>query len=665
MDLPRPALVRQVELHLSAEGRGFSYLLLDRVSGQILRLSRGAAAGYRRFAAAALGDAQAREALTQDEAKQGFTALSWIRQMRDGVRFARKPFNPMQMQVPLLDAAPLQPPLAGLSRAAFGWPGALLLAALALVVLALGVRNDWRIMVEFREIFTLEALLTFGLIAPFLKLIHEFGHILAATRCGVRLRKAGVNIIGLYPIPYVDCSEADLTASRGQRLLISGAGILTDIAVGLVLFVAWHLAWGEGVREVLGRAFVFSVFSSLLFNANPLMRMDGYFILADLLNHRNLGTDATAALRRKWRRGLGLSATAPQFRPGKEWALAGYGLASMVYRWVILLTLVWQVIPRYLGAGLLVGLWGGWLMLAAPMLNRLRAPLPPAPAVEQAPPRRRRIVAAGMGLALAGRAFVPVAPVTVVDVAPDTLGHYAVTVPRPGFVEWVAAPDGRVAAGGPLLLLSDPATETRAAIAALGVAEAALARQIGTAAGAAGLQRGAEQVAAAEEQLAVAEADRAALRLLAPADGRFTLTRAIRAGEYLTAGMAIGQFLPEAPGALMVGPLPETLVEHFDRGLRRATLRVDGAFLPLDPAAVRLAEEPRQGHQQDARNFTLRATVPLSPAGLRTGGAQLRLAFAPIPVWRHAAGWIEGRIAQFRNAEIAERQQRLDDNNGR
>ncbi|MEH6773896.1 MAG: site-2 protease family protein [Cereibacter changlensis] len=663
MDLPRPALVKQIELHLSVEGRGFSYLLCDRVSGQILRLSRQAALAYRGFAGAALGDAAARDRLSQEDAKRGFTALAWLRQMRDGARFTKKRFNPLQMQIPLLDAGRLQPPLEGLARRCFGWPGAVALVLLALVVLVLGIRNDWAIMVEFRDVFSVEALLTFGLVSPFLKLIHETGHLLAATRCGVRLRKAGLNLIGLYPIPYVDCSEADLVATRGQRILISAAGILTDIAVGLTLFICWHLTDGAELRQVLGRAFVFSVFSSIVFNANPLMRMDGYFILADVLGHRNLGTDATASLRRLWRSGLGLTTQPPRFRLRTEIVLALYGLASMIYRWFILATLVWNLLPRYLGVGLIVGAWGGWLMFVGPLLQKVRAVPPPGP--EAAPVEgkpRRRAFAALAGLALVGLAFVPLSPVTVIDMAPDTLATYSVTIDRPGAVLRAAAPDARVEAGQPLLALENADIASRLALAELRRAEADLARRIDTAVGAAGAQRGAEQVATAEAQLALARADAAALQIKAPAAGRFTLTRVLHPGEYLAAGTVIGQFLPEAEETVLVGAFPESRVQHFDRGLSDITLRVGGRYLPVATDRARLAEEVRTDAEAATaqRSFTLRLAFDASPAGFGPGGAQARIAFAPIPVWRHAAGWVAAKIAQFRDAEIAERQQRLE-----
>ena len=71
------------------------------------------------------------------------------------------------------------------------------------------------------DLLSLQSLLTFALIAPVLKLFHETGHVLAATRFGVPVRRAGVILIALFPLPFVDCSEADFRARRGQRILIS------------------------------------------------------------------------------------------------------------------------------------------------------------------------------------------------------------------------------------------------------------------------------------------------------------------------------------------------------------------------------------------------------------------------------------------------------------
>lgn len=429
MDLARPALLKQIELHLSAEGRGFIYLLHDRASGQILRVSRQVAEVWGRLCAAAGGDPAERAALQPDEARKGLAALSIYAGLRQNLWFGRRKFNPVQMQFTLLDAGPLQPRFRGVARHVFGVPGAVLMGVLALWVLFLGTRNDWSILAEFHSIFSLQALLTFGLVAPVLKLIHECGHFLAATRFDVRLRRAGINVIGLYPLPFVDCTEADLVATRRQRIVISGAGILTDFTIGMVLFIAWHLMPEGAGRIVVGHAFVYSTFSSLLFNANPLMRMDGYFILSDLLGRRNFGTDAAAALRRTRRRLMG----DPQPIPGhwrEEAALTLFGAASLVYRWIILFTLVWHMLPRYLGFGLFAGVWGGMLLVAQPFgavatgFSKTEGPVW----------SRRRLLPIFALAAVTGVFFIPVAPVTVVELSLDTAGTYAVTVARPGFI---------------------------------------------------------------------------------------------------------------------------------------------------------------------------------------------------------------------------------------
>jgi hypothetical protein len=654
-------LVRQLDLTLSAEGRGFCYLLHDRATGQILRLTRGTAAAWHRFAGA-VARPDARAALAEEDARAGFSALAYVRQMRDLQRFGRKRFNPVQMQIRLIeDLVPLQRAVGGVSRNAFGPLWIACLGALGLAAFVLGLRNDWALITQSHDVFSLDALLTFGIVAPFLKIIHEMGHVLAATRFNVRLRGGGVNLIGLYPIPFVDCSEADLTATRWQRILISGAGILTDIAVGLVLFIAWHVVSNPDAQLVIGRAFLFSTFTSLVFNANPLMRMDGYFILADLLSRRNLGTDASRALKRVRGRALGMS-SAP-LRSG-DLPLAAYALASAAYRWLVILGLVWKLLPRYLGVGLLIGIWGGIVILLAPMQAAFRsAPATPESGGEARSLRRWRIPAL-LAVFLGALMFLPVAPREVIDVSPDTTGVYALAVSRAGLVVTVPPAEARLDTGETILTLDNPAFDAALHVAGLKLDEARVAAQVSAGAGAAGVQRGSDQVTAAQQGLRIAETDQAALTLRAAVPGRFIASETLVPGLWLQPGAVVGSFLPDGDETMMTGAFPETSVESWDLGVTRVTLRSDGRFIDIEPTRARLVEEINAGTMTTKRSLTLRLTVPGSPADVISAGQQVRIDFAPIPVWRHVAGWARGKIAQFRDAEIAERHRRLDNNEG-
>lgn len=661
MDLPRPQLVKQVDLTVSAEGRGFCYLLHDRATGQILRLTRGTAAAWHRFAEA-VQRPDARDALDEDDARAGFSALSYVRQMRDTQRFGKKRFNPVLMQFRLIeDFTRIQSALTPVSRRAFGPMWVAGLAVLALVAFVMGLRNDWALIRQSHDVFSLDALLTFGLVAPFLKIIHEMGHIVAATRFNVRLRGAGVNLIGLYPIPFVDCSEADLVATRGQRILISAAGILTDLALGLILFIAWHVVSNPEAQLIIGRAFLFATFTSLLFNANPLMRMDGYFILADLLSRRNLATDGSRALKRVRGRVLRTSDTP---RQRGDMPLAAFALASATYRWTVILGLVWQLMPRYLGLGLVIGIWGGTVILLAPMQAAFRKPPTPQDSAGAKTDLRRWRVPAVICAVLIALMFVPVAGREVIDVTPDTTGAYALAVNRAGRVTTPPPVDQVLEAGAVIMTLENQTYDTALRLAELKLEEARVAAQVGAGAGAAGVQRGSDHMDAAERGMDIARTDKMALTLRAPTEGRWIVTETLVPGTWLAPGTIVGHFLPQGGDTVMTGAFPETSVENWEQGVRRVTLRTDGTLVDIDPTKARLVEEIKPGTMNAQRSLTLRLIVPDAPSDTASSGQQVRIAFAPVPIWWHISGWIRGKVAQFRDAEIAERQRRLDNNGG-
>ena len=69
---------------------------------------------------------------------------------------------------------------------------------------------------------------------------------------------------------------------------MAAAGIASDLLVASVALFLW--AWMEpGVlRGILFNLILIGSISTLVFNANPLMRFDGYYILSDLIEIPNL-----------------------------------------------------------------------------------------------------------------------------------------------------------------------------------------------------------------------------------------------------------------------------------------------------------------------------------------------------------------------------------------
>lgn len=655
MDLPRPSLVTQLKLYLSPEGRGFAYLLADQVSGGILRLSRPAAMAYAKFSRAALGDASARAAMSEDEAKLGYMSLTMSSQMRRAAEVGPKAFNPLSIHLEFLDVGPLQARLGFAARWVFSRLGLAVFAALILAAIVLGIRNDWSAATAFKNSMSLQAILTFGLMAPFLKLIHETGHVLACTRYGVRVRMGGVNIIGFYPMPFVDCSEADLIAQRYQRIMISAAGVLTDCTIGLVTFLLWHVTEGSQTQDLMGYIFVFSTLNSLLFNMNPLMRMDGYFAVSDALGRRNLGADATqvqkAAL--AFVQSLGKTGALPAAR--SDWALLVYSCVTAVYRVTVLVGILWLSLPLFLGAGVVAAAWSAWAMYG----SKLTAPRPAANPLAFAAGggRIRAAKWAGVCAAIAIFLLIPVSPRVMIELKPDAEKLYNMTNPRAGFVTQIAPHDAIIAKGQVIAKLQNADIADAVTQAALAVEEAAIVNAISQGAGAAEITAGAKRVANADalQKLAIAEAG--ALTITATQAGRFTMARLLPVGAYLPQGTVIGQIFPLDGPIVLTGAFPETHVIFFDAGLKNVDLWTGTHYRLLDISAASLVEQVQQDRQTQSRGFTLHIETEAADLGPYP---QVRLAFKPIPIWQHIAYWGRRKLAQFRDAQLAETERRIE-----
>ncbi len=657
MDLPRPSLVRQLQLHLSPEGKGFAYLLADRASGGILRLSRPAAIAYEKFARAALGDPAARAAMTEDEAKLGYMSLSMTGQMRKSSEQGPKHFNPLSMHFDLIDVGPWQDWLRPVAHWIFSYVGAAVLAAMVVLAVAFGIRNDWSAATAFKNAMTVEAFLTFGLIAPFLKLIHELGHVTACTRFGVRVRDGGLNVIGFYPMPFVDCSEADLIAQRGQRIMISAAGVLTDFTIGLTAFLLWHITENDQTRNIMGYVFVFSTLNSLLFNANPLMRMDGYFAVSDALGRRNLGADATQVMRGAltFVKTFGTLGELPAVR--SDWALLTYSVVTSLYRVTVLLGILWVALPQFFGLGVVAAIWGAYAMFGAKLLEP-RAPLNPLIAREAAPVLRNRRLRWGViflgGVALL---FVPISPRVVIDLKPDTQRIYNITNPRAGVLQTVIPSDVMVVKGQVIAQLANQDIADAVVQADQAVQEAAIVNAIAQGKGAAEMKSGAERVANAAALRKLALSESAALTLRAAQDGRFTMTHIVTIGAFLPQGSIIGQILPVHNTIVLTGAFPESHVTFYDSGLACVDLWTGHSYRKIDLKGATLVEEVQQDQATQSRGFTLRLETDADDLG---AFPQVRLAFRPIAIWQHLAFWGQRKLAQFRDAQLAETERRIE-----
>ncbi len=173
----------------------------------------------------------------------------------------------------------------------------------------------------------------------FAKALHEVGHALTATRYGVRVAHMGVALLVMFPMLYTDTSESWKLARSRERLAIASAGIVTELAIAGLATLAWSLAPDGGVRNALFFLATTSWVLTLLVNASPFMRFDGYFIATDILDFPNLH-ERSGALARTWLRRtvLGVQDAWPERLAGYGNAgLIAFALATWIYRLVVFL----------------------------------------------------------------------------------------------------------------------------------------------------------------------------------------------------------------------------------------------------------------------------------------------------------------------------------------
>ncbi len=189
---------------------------------------------------------------------------------------------------------PSSPRWCGGCRGCWGWLGAAIWLAVVLPAAAL-VPPHWDALTEnFQEqLLSADSLLVLALVFPLVKIIHEFGHAIACRVRGGEVHEMGVMLLVFYPVPYVDVTTSAAFASKWQRALVGAAGMLAELFVAALALYAWVALEPGFARSVAYSVVVLAGVTTIFFNANPLLRYDGYYILADLVEIPNLGTRAT------------------------------------------------------------------------------------------------------------------------------------------------------------------------------------------------------------------------------------------------------------------------------------------------------------------------------------------------------------------------------------
>ena len=362
-------------------------------------------------------------------------------------------------RVPLVDAERILRPLTSLARALFSPAGAvlwLLWVAAGFVLAAVHWHDLTHDLLD--RMLAPGSILVLVLLFPLIKALHELGHGMAVKAFGGEVHEMGVMLLVLTPVPYVDASGASSFGGKWQRIVVGGAGMAVELALATGALLVWLSAEAGLVRMLAYNAILIAGLSTILFNANPLLRYDGYYMLADFLEIPNLrarGTRYLGYLCERYLFGRANAEPVPSTAGERVWFVI-YSLTSFVYRiFVVVAIMLFLGDKLFLLAVLFAGVGViGWVLVPAGKGVVYFASSPRLRTV-----RLRAIVVTLLLIALvgAGLGLVPVPYRSRSEGVIWVPEEAHVRASADGFIGHVVAePGSRVTRGQPVVELRDP-----------------------------------------------------------------------------------------------------------------------------------------------------------------------------------------------------------------
>jgi len=371
---------------------------------------------------------------------------TWVQNLR----------SPLAVRIPLFDPDRFLERWLPWYRPLFGWWG----FALWCLVVGWGVyaaASHWgELSRDFSDrVLAPQNLLLMWLVFPLLKLFHEFGHACATRSWGGEVHEMGIMFLVLMPIPYVDATAASAFRRTRRRVLVGAAGMVVEVFIASLALFLWLEVQPGVFRAVLYNVMLIAGVSTVFFNANPLLRYDGYYILSDLIQIPNLRNRAQQYLAHLVETRLfGLKLAEIEASRGEKRWFVFFAIASFLYRTFIMLAIALFIASKYMIIGVLLALWALFASFVIPLAKGVGY------LVAHARLRRNRLRALGVTTAIVGALAVLlfVVPVPlwnraegVIWVPDDAL----VRAGAEGFVTKVAVDPGSIVQRGRPLVLAE------------------------------------------------------------------------------------------------------------------------------------------------------------------------------------------------------------------
>lgn len=484
--------------------------------------------------------------------------------------------NPLSLRIPLFDPNNLLNKLSPVERILFSKLGGIVWVSLLIsaLVAAFLARSELEAP-GVEALISSVNLIYVSLSYIFVKLLHEIGHGLAIKRWGGEVREVGVMLLIFFPVPYVDASQATFFERKYQRMVVSGAGVMVETAIASVAFLVWINAEPGPISTFSYNLFLIGGISTLLFNGNPLLRFDGYFVFSDMFELPNLAQRANQYfLYTVQKYVLGnKDAQRPVASVGEEPWLFTYSIAAFIYRLFVMVFIsiyVATVVPLI---GVAIVAWSIYMTFLSPILKGLRFLLlnPSLDVVRSK--SLLRVIGVLVFLAIA-LFYAPLPYTTVADGVLEGDEDAIIRVAEPGVVQRILVSNGsHVEAGDPIIQLEDPLLEREIALAKAELREAQLHRDLAALEEATARSAWSQQVDYLSSRLRDFEQRRLALSVRAPMSGTLIVPEErTLVGRLLGQGETVGFVQFEMP-LIWHTAIPAARSELVDTDLQSVSLR--------------------------------------------------------------------------------------------
>ncbi len=493
------------------------------------------------------------------------------------VNRTKKLLNPLAIRFPLYDPDKFLNRSITSVRSVISTGGAIVWALVVLLAALLLVTNYQELMTTLKaDILAPRNIILMIALFPIMKAFHEFAHAYAVKAWGGEVHEMGITLLVLMPVPYVDATAAWAFREKYKRILVSAAGMIVELFLAAIALIIWTLVEPGLIKDAALSAFLIGSVSTLLFNANPLLRFDGYYILQDLIEIPNLySRSAKYILYLMKRYILGLKSAQSPVTEETEWPwLATYGILAWLYRVFITFVIAIFLASKYFVLGVALALWSLALLIVLPLYRGIRFLLidKSITGARMQPIGKTAAIAATIAVVVSLVPFSLYTNAEGIVWVPDQAQIYAEVN---GFVsEVTSTPGDQVEAGSSVLRLTNPDINSRDKVLTAKYKELTVRHKSEKFSDPAQAIQTREEMTTVEADWEELQTEREAQTLVSAVDGTFVLPGEHNViGKYIKKGEAVGYVVN--PEELIVRVVvPQTSVGLFAKEVRNVSVRL-------------------------------------------------------------------------------------------